>query len=96
MTATQMVPAIGQIVRVRFEDLKVTAKVVDVKTAWGRPRLQIEPVAGEGRQWIELGRVVELVHPAPEWAQRPSIPAPEWARAELVRQVAEWVRAKDR
>jgi hypothetical protein len=56
-----MIPAVGQTVQVRFEDLKITAQVVDVKMAWGRPRLLIEPVAGQGQQWIELPRVVGLV-----------------------------------
>ena len=63
MTANEMIPAVGQLVRVRFEDLKITCRVLDVKTAWGRPRLQIEPVGGVGQQWIELARVVGIVQP---------------------------------
>ena len=69
MTATEMMPAVGETVKVRFEDLQITCKVVDVKMSWGRPRLQIEPLAGEGRQWVELGRVTELVRQAPDWAR---------------------------
>jgi hypothetical protein len=57
MTALQMIPAIGQTVAVRFEDLTVTCKVVDVKYAYGRPLLDIEPVAGDGRQWVTVERV---------------------------------------
>lgn len=57
MTANEMIPAVGVRVDVRFEDLRVTCTVVDVKTSWGKPRLLIEPVSGSGQQWVELGRV---------------------------------------
>ena len=62
MTAKEMIPAVGAVVVVRVEDvLMVNCKVVDVKTAWGRPRLLVTPVAGSGRQWVDLSRVAGLV-----------------------------------
>lgn len=57
MTATEMIPAVGEPVRVRFEDLWIDATVVDVKNVWGKARLLIRPVAGQGQQWVELGRL---------------------------------------
>ena len=58
-TAKQMHPTIGQVIRVRFEQITVECAVSDVKSAWGKMRLQVEPVSGEGEQWIELERVVD-------------------------------------
>lgn len=57
MTAREMLPAIGQTVEVRFEELSVLCTVLDVKTAYGRPRLLIKPLTGTGSQWVELSRV---------------------------------------
>jgi len=58
VTATQMIPAVGQRVVVRCEDLRVSCVVQDVKTSYGQPRLLVVPVAGVGSQWVELGRVM--------------------------------------
>lgn len=66
MTANEMIPAVGRKVLVRFEDLEVLCIVRDVKTAWNRPRLRIEPVSGTGSQWVELGRVRLSL---PEWLE---------------------------
>jgi hypothetical protein len=30
---------------------------VDVKAVWGKARLLVEPKSGNGRQWVEMGRV---------------------------------------
>ena len=57
MTATEMLPAIGTTVMVRFEDLMVACLVKDVKSSWGKARLLVLPIAGEGTQWVEMGRV---------------------------------------
>jgi len=62
MTATQMYPCVGAEVMVRFEGLVFACKVVDVKTAWSKVRLQVQPVQGNGLQWVELGRV-ESINP---------------------------------
>ena len=57
MTATQMLPAIGQTVMVSFESLNVACKVTDVKTAWNKVRLQVTPLTGSGAQWVEMQRI---------------------------------------
>lgn len=57
MTATEMMPAVGTIVLVACEQMNVACHVVDVKTSWGKRRLQVLPVAGNGTQWVELTRV---------------------------------------
>ena len=57
-TASELIPAVGAQVLVRFEDLAVRCKVLDAKNSWGKVRLQITPVGGYNRQWIELGRLV--------------------------------------
>jgi len=61
LTATEMIPAVGQRVYVRFESCRVLCTVQDVKCSYGRPRLFVTPVAGDGSQWIELSRVLEII-----------------------------------
>lgn len=56
-TALDMIPALGARVLVRCETLQVECTVRNVKNSWGQPRLLVEPVAGSGTQWVELGRV---------------------------------------
>jgi hypothetical protein len=63
-TARQLAPAIGAEVLVRFESVNIACTVVDAKNSWGQVRLLIQPVAGKGQQWIELGRLVDLVQVA--------------------------------
>jgi hypothetical protein len=57
-TVRQLTPAVGASVRVRFEDLTIECKVMDAKNSYGKVRLLVQPVAGTGLQWIELGRLV--------------------------------------
>jgi hypothetical protein len=57
-TVRDLTPAIGASVRVRFEGLAIDATVIDATSVWGKVRLLVQPVAGDGRQWIELGRLV--------------------------------------
>ena len=57
MTAKQMMNAIGQHVELRHGSLHVACKVLDVKTAWGTPRLLVEPLSGSGNQWVDLSSV---------------------------------------
>lgn len=57
MTAKQMIPAIGQCISARFEELAVECTVQDVKQSYGRVRLLVAPVSGTGNQWIELQRI---------------------------------------
>ena len=57
-TAAQMHPAIGQIVNVRTDNWIIPMKVIDAKSAWGNIRVEVEPLNGTGRAWIELSRIV--------------------------------------
>jgi hypothetical protein len=57
MTATEMIPYVGQTVMVRCESLTIECRITNVKCAWGKTRVEIEPTAGNGRQWVELARV---------------------------------------
>lgn len=69
-------PAIGSWVEVRFESLWVECEVVDAKSSWGRVRLWVKPLAGEGCQWVELSRIrvrgVEAPRPPQRAIDRPS------------------------
>lgn len=60
LTALDMLPAIGTSVTVQFEQIQVNCTVTDVKVSYGRPRIQIKPVTGQGTQWIELARIREV------------------------------------
>jgi hypothetical protein len=57
-TAAKMYPAIGQVVQVRVEAWTIPMKVIDAKSAYGNIRVEVEPMNGQGRAWIELSRVV--------------------------------------
>ena len=56
-TAAKMAVAIGQIVNVRVEAFTIPMTVKDVKSSYGNIRLEVEPLSGTGRAWIELSRV---------------------------------------
>jgi hypothetical protein len=60
MTAKEMAVAIDQIVMIRFESINVECRIVDVKSAYGAVRLLVQPVAGMGKQWVELSRLRTL------------------------------------
>lgn len=57
-TAQQMVPAVGKNVRLKFESLFIDCTVMDVKSSYGKVRIQVRPIAGAGLQWVELSRAV--------------------------------------
>lgn len=65
-TCMSMLPAVGAWVQVRFESLWIECEVVDVKNSWGKARLWVKPLAGEGCQWVELSRIryTQQPHPA--------------------------------
>jgi len=63
MTTKQMMCALGQEMMCRFEDLKIRVKIEDIKISYGRARFLVKPLAGEGKQWVEIER---LSKPAPE------------------------------
>ena len=56
-TAKYMSPAIGQQIIIHVESWMIPMIVKDVKSAWGKIRLQVEPVSGQGLQWVEMDRV---------------------------------------
>jgi hypothetical protein len=62
MTATELMPAVGQQVSVRFEDCQVFCTVLDAKCSYGRPRLLIQPISGDNSQWVELSRISRIEH----------------------------------
>lgn len=57
MTCKEMLPAVGATVLVACDSLNVACRVADVKTAWGRARLLVQPITGNGEMWVELSRV---------------------------------------
>jgi hypothetical protein len=56
-TATQMIVAVGELVQLRSGELWIDCTVQDVKLSWGKNRLLVAPVAGDGLQWVELSSV---------------------------------------
>lgn len=63
-TAKDMLPAIGQSVAVRFEEILVNCTVRNVKSSYGRTRLLVTPTAGMGEQWVEIPRVSKPTQPS--------------------------------
>lgn len=59
-TCKDMLPAIGQTVLVRCEDMQVACIVADVKSSWGNTRLYVIPVAGCRGQWVEMARIAAV------------------------------------
>lgn len=57
MTANEMIPAVGAKVLVYCESLGIECRVKDVKMSWGKPRFLVTPIAGNGEQWVEMGRI---------------------------------------
>jgi hypothetical protein len=60
-TAVEMLPALGQYLYVKFESITVLSQVINVKQSYGRIRVEIAPVNGEGHQWIEMSRVSSVM-----------------------------------
>lgn len=56
-TAKQLIVAVGQTVNVKVESWTVPMVVKDAKTAYGVPRVLVEPVSGEGSAWVDLSRI---------------------------------------
>lgn len=57
ITCNDMIPAIGARVSAKFEDLRITCTVLNVKSSYGRVRLLVSPMSGTGEQWIEMSRI---------------------------------------
>ena len=58
MTTSERDALVGQTVAVQFEDIRVACVVRDAKWAFGRVTLLVEPIEGEGRQWVNATRVI--------------------------------------
>jgi hypothetical protein len=56
-TATEMIVAVGTMVQLRAGELWIDSTVLDVKVSWGKNRLLLAPVAGDGTQWVEMSSV---------------------------------------
>lgn len=53
MTARELLHSIGTQVYVEpLRGLRVLCQVTDAKSEYGHSRLEIEPLAGEGRAWV--------------------------------------------
>jgi hypothetical protein len=52
-----MIPAVGQMVQLRAGELWIDCTVIDVKNSWGKNRLLLAPVAGDGTAWFEMSSV---------------------------------------
>lgn len=60
-SVAQMQGLLNKVVLVRFENLLVTCIITDAKLAYGRVRVLITPKTGDGSQWIEVGRISEVI-----------------------------------
>ena len=56
MKLKELQDLIGTDVTIEFDGLKVAVVVVDAKVSYGKPRLLISPVAGEGTVWVDARR----------------------------------------
>jgi hypothetical protein len=62
MTCMTLLPTIGQHCLIDCDGLNVAVTVIDAKSAYGRTRLQVRPVAGGAETvWVETGRVRRLL-----------------------------------
>jgi len=57
MSILELAAMIGSIRNIRFESVHVPCTIVDVAQAYGRTRIQVSPVNGTGRQWVETDRI---------------------------------------
>lgn len=56
-TFTEMEPVIGRTYLIRFEGIEVPCRVKDLERSYGKLRMEVEPVNGTGRQWIDSSRI---------------------------------------
>ena len=54
MTARELQQSIGKLVYYRGGEIRFLCRVLDAKEEFGRVRLLITPIAGEGEQWREF------------------------------------------
>jgi hypothetical protein len=53
MSSEDIKKLIGKKGTIILSSLTVEVKVLDVKSAYGRTRFQVEPIAGSGKAWME-------------------------------------------
>ena len=59
MSVSQMAKLIGQTGSIFGSgDMMFKVEIVDVKTAYGKIRYEIKPLAGRGTAWIEASSIV--------------------------------------
>lgn len=58
MTLTQQVPKLGATALIKRDNLSFEVLIVDIKTAWGKERYQVQPVAGYGLTWVENVKLI--------------------------------------
>ncbi len=56
-TVRELTPAVGSVVLCRFEEMYFQVKVLDAKNSYGKVRLLVQPVSGNGTQWVETHRL---------------------------------------
>jgi hypothetical protein len=58
ITYTSMAKLIGKTAKLNIERLLVSVHVMDVKTAFGRIDVLVEPVTGSGEKWVSSEKIV--------------------------------------
>lgn len=59
-TATELAELVGTQILVTFEQVQVPCRVADAKRAYGHVRLEVEPLGGHGKQWVNADRIIRL------------------------------------
>lgn len=57
MKASQLVNVIGSQATVKIESLKIHVVILEAKSAFGSIRYLVQPIAGNGTQWIDECRL---------------------------------------
>lgn len=57
VTYGSMVKMVGKTAKLNMEGLTVFVHVLDVKTAFGRVDVLVQPVAGSGEKWVSSDKV---------------------------------------
>jgi hypothetical protein len=60
-TAASMIVLVGTQQFIAYEEIHVLCNVLDSKYAWGELRLQIQPIGGQGKQWVSANRIRKAV-----------------------------------
>jgi hypothetical protein len=67
MNALEMFVLVGRHVFLEpARGLRIRCRVTNAKTSYGRNRLEIEPITGEGRAWVDASSVAPCSEPAAE------------------------------